>query len=232
MAKGDREANGHGNLGPGAALRLVRQANGWTLTDVTRKTGVPVSTVSRIENGIVSPTYDILLRLSRGLGLDLADLLTGKVAAARSESAQSGRRSVNRAGDGEPIDLGNPTLRYLSTDLLGKLLTPIVSEYRARSLEEFGEMMRHPGEEYLYVLDGVLELHTECYAPIALAKGDSIYFDSRMGHAYIARTTPCRALSICAAPHEAEVSHGERQTDLRIVETPPARHPRVQRASA
>lgn len=185
--------------GPGLTLRGLRKTNGWTLADVAGRTGVPVSTLSRIENGHVSPTYDILMRLSRGLELDMAELFSGKAATPPLRSAQPGRRSINRAGEGEQIALLNHTLRYQSTDLLGKLITPIISEYSAQTLGEFGDFMRHPGEEYLYVLEGELELHTECYAPVLLKAGDSIYFDSRMGHAYIAKTKPCRALSICAA---------------------------------
>lgn len=45
-------------------------------------------------------------------------------------------------------------------------------------MEEFGEFMRHPGEEFLYVIEGELELHTQCYAPVVLKAGESIYLDS------------------------------------------------------
>lgn len=185
--------------GPGVALRELRRTNGWTLSEISARTGVTISTLSRIENGHVSPTYDILMRLSRGLGIDLADLLSGTLPSRQIQRAQPGRRSLNRAGSGEPIDFEHHSLKYLSTDLLGKQITPILAEYRATSLDEFGPFMQHPGEEYLYVLEGKLEFHTECYAPVVLEVGDSIYFDSRMGHAYVARELPCRALSICTA---------------------------------
>lgn len=205
MAKATRRREQESGVsGPGNALRDLRGRNGWTLVEVSQITGVPVSTLSRIENGLVSPTYDILVRLSRGLEIDLADLLSGNLPQRQPQRAQPGRRSINRAGQGETIDLHNHTLRYQSTDLLGKLITPIVSEYRARSLAEFGDFMHHPGEEYLYVIEGELEFHTESYTPVILAAGDSIYFDSRMGHAYVARTVPCRALSICAAGESDE----------------------------
>jgi len=188
---------------PGAALKNLRKSNRWTLLDVSKKTGIPPSTLSRIENDQISPTYDLLLRLSNGLSLDLTQLLSigGGAPAAASTSEQPGRRSVNRSKDGEVVPMSNHTLRYLSTDLLNKQITPIFCEYRARTLEEFGEFMRHAGEEFLYVIDGVLELHTECYSPLVLGAGESAYFDSRMGHAYLARgEKPCHALSICTVP--------------------------------
>jgi transcriptional regulator with XRE-family HTH domain len=49
---------------PGEALKNLRKRNRWTLTDISKKTGIPPSTLSRIENDQISPTYDLLLRLS------------------------------------------------------------------------------------------------------------------------------------------------------------------------
>jgi transcriptional regulator with XRE-family HTH domain len=188
---------------PGTALKNLRKNNRWTLLDVSKRTGIPASTLSRIENDQVSPTYDLLLRLSNGLSLDLTQLLSlgERPPGATSGAEQTGRRSVNHGDGGEIVAMSNHTLRYLSTDLLNKQITPILCEYRARTLDEFGEFMRHPGEEFLYVIDGELELHTECYLPLVLGPGESIYFDSRMGHAYVARgDKPCHALSVCTVP--------------------------------
>jgi transcriptional regulator with XRE-family HTH domain len=192
---------------PGIALRSLRKSNRWTLADVSKRTGIPPSTLSRIENDQLSPTYDLLLRLSSGLRIDLTQLLSMAAADPSAGKEQSGRRSVNRKGSGEIVEMPQHTLRYLSNDLLNKQITPIFAEHRARSLAEFGELMRHEGEEFLYVIDGEMELHTECYAPLILEQGESVYFDSRMGHAYIARGEgPCRALSICTVPHRNGVS--------------------------
>lgn len=182
---------------PGIALRELRKRNRWRLADVSLRTGIPVSTLSRIENDQMSPTYDLLLRLSGGLSLDLSQLLSNSSTSLETGTDHSGRRSVNRRNDGEVVGMPTHTLRYLSADLLNKQITPILAEYRARSLAEFGDFMRHAGEEFLYVIEGELELHTEQYAPLALKSGESVYFDSRMGHAYIAKKDPCRALSIC-----------------------------------
>ena len=60
------------------------------------------------------------------------------------------------------------------------------SRVRAKSIEEFGELVRHPGEEYIHVMEGRAEVHTEFYDPIVLGPGESVYIDSNMGHAYIA----------------------------------------------
>ena len=192
---------------PGIALKSLRKQNQWTLAVVSSRTGIPASTLSRIENDQMSPTYDLLVRISNGLSIDLSELLSAAEPGSGARPGQSGRRSINRGDDGEVVQMPDHTLRYLSSDFLNKRITPIVCEYRARSLAEFGAFMRHEGEEFLYVLEGELELHTESYAPLALKPGESTYYDSAMGHAYIARGKGvCRALSVCTVPRLSE--HG------------------------
>jgi transcriptional regulator with XRE-family HTH domain len=186
---------------PGAALRAFRRKQGWTLAEVSQKTGLPVSTLSRIETDQISPTYDQLSKLSSGLNIDMAQLLSGDLDDARP--VQTARRSVNRAGEGQILDTPMQSLRYLSVDLTNKQFAPIIGEIKARSLEEAGEFHRHRGEEFIFVVSGELELHSESYTPLRLHPGDSVYFDSGMPHAYVAvGKERCRILSICTAPFE------------------------------
>lgn len=192
---------------PGVALKRLRTKNQWTLADVHRMTGIPPSTLSRIENDQLSPTYDLLVRMSTGLAIDLSEMLSSHEPSVGMGVDQAGRRSVNRLNEGDTVLMPHHSLRYLSTDFLNKQITPILCEYQARSLAEFGEFMRHAGEEFLYVVEGELELHTEYYAPLILRAGESTYFDSRMGHAYIARgSSPCRALSVCTLSRPDEIT--------------------------
>jgi uncharacterized cupin superfamily protein len=87
-----------------------------------------------------------------------------------------------------------------------------VAEIKARSLAEFGELVVHPGEELAFVLEGTVDLYTALYAPVRLNVGDSIYFDSGMGHAYIAvGEGACRVLSICTGAEAHLVAAAERQ---------------------
>jgi transcriptional regulator with XRE-family HTH domain len=187
---------------PGSLLKKIRIQKGWTLKEVSRRTGYPVSTLSKIENDRVSLTYDKLTRMSAGLEVDFSRLLGAQEAAAEAApdaAGLHGRRSVARVGEGRSIESKNYLHVYPATDLLNKRLIPIVVEIRARSLKEFGELVRHSGEEYTYVLEGEIEVHTSAYAPVRLKAGDSIYLDSSMGHAYIAVSDyPCRVLAVCS----------------------------------
>jgi transcriptional regulator with XRE-family HTH domain len=186
---------------PGAALRAFRRKQGWTLSVVSEKTELPVSTLSRIENDQISPTYDQLTKLSLGLSIDLAQLLSGDMEEVKP--VQTARRSVNRAGEGQLLDTPMQALRYLSVDLTKKQFAPILGEVKARSLQEAGEFHRHDGEEFVFVIAGELELHSESYTPLNLHAGDSVYFDSGMAHAYVSvGKERCKILSICTAPFE------------------------------
>lgn len=185
---------------PGAALKAVRAQQGLTLAEVSAKTGFTVSTLSKFENDRIALTFDQLVRLSEGLQIDIAQLFgPGSGEPPRAEGAT--RRSITRAGEGRFIETSQGNYLYLAGELLHKRFVPILGDVTARDIGTYGEFMRHHGEEYVYVLEGTLELHTELYTPARLEKGDSVYFDSGMGHAYIAvGEGPCRILSICATP--------------------------------
>nr|WP_260855090.1 XRE family transcriptional regulator [Mesorhizobium amorphae] len=166
----------------GANLKALRQRHGWKLSDVSSKTGVAISTLSKVENDQMSLSYDKLLQIGEGLGLSMAEL----VAEPEISGHPLTRRSVNLQGDGLQQKTQNYDYLYLSTDITRKRMVPVLTRITTRSLEEFGPLIKHSGEEFLYVLEGIIEVHTEHYAPVRLGKGESIYIDSTMGHAYLA----------------------------------------------
>lgn len=206
------DASGYGRVTahPGAALKALRNQRGWTLAEVSKRTGLPVSTLSKIENERISLTYDKLALLSASLSVDISQLFAPPLG---MQGAVIGRRSYTPVGQGQIIETGNYGHTYPAADFLNKRFIPIIAELRARSLEEFGELIRHPGEEYAYVLEGTVLFHTELYAPLTLHKDDSIYFDSGMGHAYLAAEPgPCRVLSICSGPESQLKEALQRET--------------------
>jgi transcriptional regulator with XRE-family HTH domain len=183
----------------GAALRALRKERGWTLAEVSRRTGFSIPTLSKVENNRLSLSYDKLIRVSEGLDVDIAQLFS-PAAEFPGAGTVFGRRSVNRRGEGELVPTQNYDYRYLSTDLTHKKFIPILTEVRARSPEQFGDLVRHTGEEFVYVLEGEVEIRTELYAPLTLTAGESAYLDSSMGHAYLAKGDgPCRLLAVCSA---------------------------------
>lgn len=182
----------------GERLKELRFNQNLTLSDVSGRTGVSVSTLSKIENHQVSPTFDVIMRISEGLDISLEDFV--RTNGGRTQVL--GRRTVTLAEGGVSIPTTQYNYRIHATDLVRKHMVPLEIEVLARSIDDFENWGSHPGEEYLYVLQGVVEVHTELYAPARLHQGESAYFDSNMRHAYVSVSKkPARVLSISYDPN-------------------------------
>lgn len=189
----------------GAVLARIRASHKWTLAEVARRSGLSISTLSKVERGQLSLTYDKLLMLAKGLDVDIAVLFGAESTTATlgEPVSLSGRRSINRSEAGALVETDRYSQTYLCTDLRDKKFVPMLGDVKARSLAEFGPLTSHSGDEFVYVLEGVLELHTEVYAPLRLVAGESVYFDSQMPHGYInGGGGICRTLCICSSPEQ------------------------------
>ncbi len=167
----------------GTVMKSIRSRNGWTLKEMSAKSGIPVSTLSKVEHDRLTLSYDKLQQLSQRLSIRMSDLF----AEDEGDSAPrvTGRRSVGTIDQAVRVTTDNYDYHYLCTDLRQKRMIPIITRIRAHSASEFGELVRHQGEEFIYVLEGAIEIHTEFYDPVALKTGQGIYLDSSMGHAYV-----------------------------------------------
>jgi transcriptional regulator with XRE-family HTH domain len=167
----------------GAVMRGIRSRNGWTLKEMSAKSGIPVSTLSKVEHDRLTLSYDKLQQLSQRLSIRMSDLF----AEDEEDNAPrvTGRRSVGTIDQAVRVTTDNYDYHYLCTDLRQKRMIPIITRIRAHSASEFGDLVRHQGEEFIYVLEGEIEIHTEFYDPVALKAGQGIYLDSSMGHAYV-----------------------------------------------
>ena len=180
MIRVAREAGGEAHVEPvnlGPRVRELRRSLGWTLEEAASRAGLARSTLSKIENGQMSPTYEALKKLAQGLAITVPQLFTPP-----SKAQVLGRMAVTKATEG----LAQATATYehelLAPNLSRKQMLPYRATIRARSFEEFDGWVRHDGEEFLYVLTGIVRLYTEFYEPVDLRRGDSAYYDAAMGH--------------------------------------------------
>jgi hypothetical protein len=95
------------------------------------------------------------------------------------------RRSLGSLDKALRVQTDNYDYYYLCTELRRKRMIPVITKIRASTPEEFGELSRHAGEEFVYVLKGRIVVHTEFYDAVILNEGQGIYIDSEMGHAYL-----------------------------------------------
>lgn len=161
----------------GQRVRELRKARGWTLDQAAGQAGLARSTLSKIENGQMSPTYEAVKKLAEGLKISVPQLFTPA-----GKAQVSGRMSVTKSGTGQAHVTATYEHELLAGGLSRKEMLPYRARVRARSMEEFDGWVRHEGEEFLYVLTGVIRLYTEFYEPVELRRGDSAYYDATMGH--------------------------------------------------
>ncbi len=174
----------------GQMVRDARKRKGWTLEEAAQSAGIGRSTLSKIENNQTRPGFDIVQRLTKAL-----ELRTPQLFLQSGQMDISGRRDVTKNGEGEHKETSTYTHELLCTELSSKSMLPYISTITARNVSEFDSWVRHKGEEFMYVLSGELELHTEHYRPLAMKVGDSVYYDSGMGHCCISISkSDCRVL--------------------------------------
>ena len=194
--------------GLNAIVKALRTRSRLTLTELAVRSDLAASTISKIETGQLSPGYETIQRLAFGLDVDVAELFRPRV-----EPVSTGRRGITRKGQGVRHRSRNYEYEALAADVSKKQFLPLFATIKARSVEQFGSLPSHEGEEFVFVISGTVILHSEHYEPLTLGPGDSAYFDSRAGHALIsAGQEDAKIVWICSdrdALHTAEkVRHG------------------------
>lgn len=161
----------------GRSIREARRAKGWTLEEACKAAGIGRSTLSKIENNQTRPSFDIVRRLTQALGMNPPQLFVQS-----QQSGISGRRDFTQKGQGERQETPTYSHELLCTELASKRMLPYIATIKARDVSEFETWIRHSGEEFMYVISGELTFFSEHYRPLPMTAGDSIYYDSAMGH--------------------------------------------------
>jgi transcriptional regulator with XRE-family HTH domain len=184
--------------GLGAKVRALRKARKISLDRLSELSGISKASLSKVENGKMSLTFAKIQQLGEGLGVAVAELFHDD-GLPSAPKATASRRSIARADTDSNFSTHHYAYTYLHTDLLHRVMTPFRMELRAHSMREFGDLIRHPGEEFIVVLAGSIVVHTEHYAPVELGPGDTLYIDSTMGHAYLsAGERDATIICVCA----------------------------------
>jgi len=168
----------------GGRLRAIRKEHGLTLKDLSDRSGVALSTLSKIELGQISVSYEKFAAVARALDVDIATLFDPRAGAA----PVAGRRPVvvrSTLAAAPRYDAENYDYRMLATEFPGKRMTPLHGIVVARQLAQFPDFIRHPGQEFVMVLSGRVRIHFETGEAIELARQESAYFDSGIGHVYL-----------------------------------------------
>lgn len=150
----------------GGRLRALRQRHETTLADLSARTGISVSTLSRLESGSRRPTLELLLPLAREYGVTLDEL----VGAPPTGDPRINLRPVTRHG---------MTMLPLTRRPGGIQAYKLILRPGERSSEP--DLRTHEGYEWLYVLNGRLRVVLGEH-DLVLTPGEAAEFDTRTPH--------------------------------------------------
>ena len=170
------------NVAPelGARIRELCRRRNLTLRQLCSMTGIPIATLSKVQNNLATLSYVQLTKLASGLGLELNELFTSNAI-----DVHAGRRAITRKGGGQREATRWYHFQMLCGELAHTKMNAAIMEIEARTPEEAGGLAAHEGEEFAYVLEGAIEVCTKEYRPTRLEAGDCIYMDSTSAHVYI-----------------------------------------------
>lgn len=172
----------------GANLQAVVEAKGIAMESVREALGWDPETLSRVLSDRLSPGISELLRLATFLGVGISRLLGGE--------EQPGKKAV-KTGGRERVGVDRKDfLHYesLAPAFAGRHLEPFVVEVYRGSMAE-PDVSRHPGEEFLFVLDGEVNVTVDGEG-YCLEAGDSLYFDSVLPHTIFSLAERSRLIAV------------------------------------
>lgn len=180
----------------GESIRKFRKSIGWSLKVLSDASSVPVSTLSKVENGSMSLKIDKLLAVCHALDIDIMQLVAPDEAS-RGLPQITGRRSITRQNSVATRRTDNALYEHHAHDFSKRRMSPAVMTVDPGPPPQ---LLSHQGEEFIFVLKGRVEVLTEFYEPTVLEVGESIYIDSTMGHNVRALDgVPARILNISTA---------------------------------
>lgn len=166
----------------GNKIRELREKKRYTLQELSSKTGLSKALLSQIENNRVIPPIATLLRLAKALDVSLSYFFQDEVkgrsvyVTRANERLRVDRRQHHKEGE------VNYIYEALETQKHDKHMEPFYVEFPPMDVEDL-VFTSHEGEEFVYVLDGVIEFRT-ANTVLILNPGDSLYFDATQGHAF------------------------------------------------
>lgn len=148
------------------SLAALRRDRGLTLKSAAARCSVSAATLSRIENGSLSPSFDVISNICAGFGIGIRDFLSYGL-----RNKVSGWRSITRQGTGRILETPHYRFEILGDDIVQKPFIVLRAEILTRSIDDFGPLQSHSGHEQIVVQSGKIEVWIEHYVPARLEAG-------------------------------------------------------------
>lgn len=177
----------------GPRIRIHRLDLGLSLVELSRRSGVSVANISKIETGKIVGGFQTIYRICRGLGILVTDLLE------ENQPAAGSIRTL-RQDEAEVQETALYTYVPLATRPEGRLNAAIMIVH-TRDAPDLVDWSNHSGEETVTVLSGRVALHCEGQETVMLDEGDSANFESGPRHCYVRHSdAPARLLFVSTRP--------------------------------
>ena len=166
----------------GAKIKNIRESKQLSIEEVAERSGLGIEQIERIEGNLDFPSLAPLIKIARVLGVRLGTFL--------DDQAELGP-VVCRKKDSEADGIG----------FTGRHMEPFLIEIAPSEEGEDFILSTHEGEEFIYVLNGVVEINYGKNTYI-LEEGDSIYYDSIVAHhVHAAADNKARILGVVYTPY-------------------------------
>lgn len=180
----------------GTRLRAERKARKMTLTDLSAASGIAVSTLSKAELGRIALSYEKFAALAQALDIDMSRLF---VRGGAGQAAVAPTFVKNSLTDALDYVTDNYHYRVLLGEYPGKRMAPMLAIIESRTVADFEDYIRHPGQEFAIVLSGKVRIQFENGESVVLKRFESAYFDSGMGHVYLNMSKrPAQVIAVCS----------------------------------
>lgn len=177
-------------------IRDLREITSLTVEQVADRANIPLEEYLAYEAGTRDFSFSHLFNISEVLQVDISDLLTG-------ESPKLKGYVLTRGGKGLAFDRRKQYhYQHLAYNFAHKLAEPFVVTVEKDEPDTVKQAHSHEGQEFDYVLEGVLRL-TLGGNELILSSGDSIYYDSSLPHAMYAKDGDCRFIAVVVKGPEA-----------------------------
>ena len=167
----------------GARLRVMRKNQKLTLKQLSERSGVALSTLSKMELAQVSVSYEKLAAAARALGVDIAQLFSPAKANVSAIQPTVVSTAIDTAAG---YSTGNYEYHPMAGDFPGRSMTPVYARICAREMSQFEDYIRHPGQEFAVVLSGRVRIQFETGESVSVGCRETVYFNSAIGHIYLA----------------------------------------------
>ena len=162
----------------GHRVYTVRKEKGLSVQDVAQRTGLSSEYLVRIETNEVSPPLGALIRVSKALDMKLGRFISTGEVKPFTVVRKDQRRVVSRYTSAQGDQYGY-TYESLAADKKDRYMEPFMVTLVPSKARK--ELSTHAGQEFIYVLEGAMEVILKDYRDV-LYPGDSIYYDSTLPH--------------------------------------------------